>query len=48
MGVGAQGGSTKYSKNSDKYITGTLGEWSTKPRQVKRKGYGNPEPTMAK
>ncbi|XP_067929370.1 uncharacterized protein [Watersipora subatra] len=46
MGVGISGGNTKYTKNSEKYVTGTLGEWSFKPPKSQRKGFGNPEPTL--
>lgn len=48
MGVGMNGGNTKYTKNSEKYVSGTLGEWSMKPKKSRRKGYGNPEPTLQK
>lgn len=44
--MGMNGGNTKYTKNSEKYVSGTLGEWSMKPKKSRVKGYGNPEPTL--
>lgn len=40
------GGNNKYTKNSEKYVSGTLGEWSMKPKKSRVRGYGNPEPTL--
>lgn len=44
--MGNYGGTANYTKNSEKYITGTFGEWALKNKSSRRKGYGNPEPTM--